>query len=186
MIDSFEKIRKIFHMFHGVLIPRSTLNHFCNRVAAELDPLYREIRRDLNAARLVNGDTTGWFVNGKGWYVWVFVGRDAGGKETVLFEIEDSAGKRVPVGGLGQFEGIVGSDSDGSWNHVGKAHQKCLLHYFRDMYRTAERNGSSEFNLFFMELYGILKDAIATRGHGSDGAVEKPQIQDTVLHIQGL
>ena len=43
-IDSFEKIRKIFHMFHGVLIPRSTLNH----MAAELDPLYREIRRDLN------------------------------------------------------------------------------------------------------------------------------------------
>ena len=38
MIDSFEKIRKIFHMFHGVLIPRSTLNHFCDRVAAELDP----------------------------------------------------------------------------------------------------------------------------------------------------
>ena len=45
---------------------RSTLNHFCDRVAAELDPLYQEIRRDLNAARLVNGDTTGWFVNGKG------------------------------------------------------------------------------------------------------------------------
>ena len=40
------------------------------------------------------------------------------------------------------------------------------------MYRTAEKNGSSEFNLFFMELYGILKDAIATGGHGSDGAVE--------------
>ena len=80
-------------------------------MAAELDPLYREIRRDLNAARLVNGDTTGWFVNGKGWYVWVFVGKDAGGKETVLFEIEDSAGKRVPMGVLGQFEGIVGSDS---------------------------------------------------------------------------
>ena len=172
MIDLFEKIRKIFHMFHGVLIPRSTLNHFCNRVAAELDPLYREIRRDLNAARLVNGDTTGWFVNDKGWYVWVFVGRDAGGKETVLFEIEDSAGKKVPMGVLGQFEGIVGSDSDGSWNHVGKAHQKCLLHYFRDMYRTTEKNDSSEFNLFFMELYGVLKDAIATKGHGSDGAVE--------------
>ena len=99
-------------------------------------------------------------------------GRDAGGKETVLFEIEDSAGKRVPMGVLGQFEGIVGSDSDGSWNHVGKTHQKCLLHYFRDMYRTTEKNDSSEFNLFFMELYGILKDAIATRGHGFDGAVE--------------
>ena len=31
MVDSFEKICKIFHMFHGVLIPRSTLNHFATR-----------------------------------------------------------------------------------------------------------------------------------------------------------
>ena len=73
---------------------------------------------------------------------------------------------------LEQFKGIVGSDSDGSWNHVGTMHRKCLLHYFWDMYRTTEKNGGSEFSLLFMELYGILKDAIATGGHGSDGAVE--------------
>ena len=117
--------------------------------------------------------------------MWVFVGRDADGKETVLFEIEDSAGKRVPTGVLGQFEGIVGSDSDGFWSHVSKTHQKCLLHYFRDMYRTTEKNDSGEFNLFFMELYGILKDTIVTRGHGSDGAVESPKYR-IVPHIQRL
>ena len=51
-------------------------------------------------------------------------------------------------------------------------HQKCLLYYFRDMYCTTEKNGGSEFSLLFMELYDILKDIIATGGHGSDGAVE--------------
>ena len=56
MVDSFEKIRKIFHMFHGVLI---LLNHFCNKVADRMDPLYHEIQRDLNAAKRINGDTTG-------------------------------------------------------------------------------------------------------------------------------
>ena len=34
------------------------------------------------------------------------------------------------------------------------------------------KNGGSEFSLLFMELYDILKDIIATGGHGSDGAVE--------------
>ena len=76
------------------------------------------------------------------------------------------------MGVLGQFEGIVGSDSDGSWNHVGKTHQKCLLHYFRDMYTARhEKNGQSGRVISTCSswmLYGILKDAIATRGHGSD------------------
>ena len=171
-IESFEKIRKILHMFHGVLIPRSTLNHFCNRAADEMDPLYQEIKKDLNAAKQVNGDTTGWFVNGKGWHVWVFVGKDAGGEAITLFEIDKSAGRDVPMRVVEQFKGIVGSDSDGSWNHVGTVHQKCLLHYFRDMYRTTEKNGGSEFSLLIMELYDILKDTIAIGGHGSDGAVE--------------
>ena len=172
MVDSFEKIRKIFHMFHGVLIPRSTLNHFCNKVADRMDPLYHEIQRDLNAAKRINGDTTGWFVDGKGWHVWVFVGEDPNGEPIILFEIDKSAGKDVPMRILEQFKGIVGSDSDGSWNHVGTAHQKCLLHYFRDMYRTTKENKGSEFSLLFMELHNILKDAIATVGHESDEAVE--------------
>ena len=125
MVDSFEKIRKIFHMFHGVLIPRSTLNHFCNKVADMMDPLYQEIRRDLNAAKRINGDTTGWFVNGKGWHVWVFVGEDADGEPITLFEIDKSAGKDVPMRVLEQFKGIVGSDSAGCWNHVGTMHHLC-------------------------------------------------------------
>ena len=48
--------------------------------------------------------------------------------------------------------------------------QKCLLHYFRDMYHTTDNNGSGEFSLLFMELYNILKDA--TAGYEFDEAVE--------------
>ncbi len=67
----------------------------------------------------------------------------------------------VTQGMLGQeYDGIMLSDSHGSWNHVGGRHQKCLLHYFRDMYRTLDTNNGSEFSLFFMELYCILKDAM--------------------------
>ena len=97
MVDSFVKIHRLFRMFHGVRIPKSTLNHFCDKVASELDPLYQQIKRDLNTGRLVNGDTTGWFINGQGRHVWVFVGKDTDGKASVLFEIDESAGKKVPM-----------------------------------------------------------------------------------------
>ena len=53
MVDSFGKIRRLFNMFHGVRIPKSTLNHFCDKAASELVPLYQEIKRDLNTGRLV-------------------------------------------------------------------------------------------------------------------------------------
>ena len=36
-----------------------------------------------------------------------------------------------------------------------------------------------------MELYGILKDAIATRGHGSDGAVESLKYRIRCLISKG-
>ena len=174
MVDSLEKICRIFYMFHGVLITRSTLNHFCSGAAVMMDPLYHEIMKDLNAVRQVNGDTTGWFVNGRGWYVWVFAGNGADNEPTVLFETDKSAGKGVPMRVLERFKGTVGSDSTGCWNHVGTSHQKCLLHYFLDMYKTTDNSGGGEFNLPFMEPYNILKGAIAAAaaGHESDEAAE--------------
>ena len=84
--------------------------------------------------------------------------------------ITKSRGADVPAAVLGRYGGTILSDSHGAWNHVGGRHQKCLLHYFRDMYKTLERNGSSEFSLFFNRLYWILKDAISAAGPGDKAA----------------
>ena len=96
MVDSFGKSASC-SACSSVRIPKSTLNHFCDKVASELDPLYKEIKRDLNTGRSVNGDTTGWFINGQDRHVWVFVGKDTDGNASVLFEIDESAGKKVPM-----------------------------------------------------------------------------------------
>ena len=48
--------------------------------------------------------------------------------------------------------------------------QKCLLHYFRGMYRTLKDNTSGEFSLFFIRLYCILKDAIVTNRRTTEEA----------------
>ena len=164
MIDSFDKIRDIIGLFYGARIPRSTLNRFCDVVAERFGPLYGQMVAELVRHAAVGGDDTGWFVDGKRRHVWVFVGHGAGAAPTVVFEITKSRGTDVPVAVLGGYGGTILSDSHGAWNHVGGRHQKCLLHYFRDMYRTLEKNGCSAFSLFFDRLYWILKDAISAAG----------------------
>ena len=164
MIDSFDKIRDITALFYGAGIPRSTLNHLCDVVAERFGPLYGQLRAELPLHAAVGGDDTGWFVDGKRRYVWIFVGHGAGRAATVVFEITKSRGGDVPADVLGGYGGTVISDSLGAWNHVGGRHQKCLLHYFRDMYGTLEKNGCSAFSLFFDRLYWILKDAISAAG----------------------
>ena len=110
------------------------------------------------------------------------VGEDPNGEPIILFEIDKSAGKDVPMRILEQFKGIVGSDSDGSWN-LGTAHQKCLLHYFRDMYRTTKENKGSEFSLLFMDVQhpqGRHRHRRARIRRGRGG----PQIPDTPPPVQ--
>ena len=180
MIDSFEKIRTIIRLFYGGQIPRSTLNHFCDVVAAGYEPLYEEMKNELNRYVTVSGDDTGWFVNGERRHVWVFVGHGAGMDPTAVFDITESRGMDVPKGVLGKYGGTILSDSHGAWNHVGARHQKCLLHYFRDMYRTLEKNGSNEFSIFFIRLYCILKDAMSAGGTAGDLEAEAGNLEARV------
>ena len=107
------------------------------------------MRAELVRHAAVGGDDTGWFIDGERRHVWVFAGHGAGTAPTVLFEITKSRGADV----LGRYGGTILSDPHGAWNHVEGRHQKCLLHYSHDMYKTLERNGSSEFSLFFNRLY---------------------------------
>ena len=78
----------------------------------------------------------------------------------IFYHISPSRSKLVAEAMLVEFDGIVGSDSYSAWNGVGSNHQKCLLHYFRDLYRTLDKNHADEFKAPFDETHGILNGAI--------------------------
>ncbi len=71
---------------------------------------------------------------------------------------------------MASFGGIATSDSYSPWNRIGCMHQKCLLHYFRDMYLTLENPGA-KFGTMFCRLRDILKDAIEM-GRATPGEVQ--------------
>ena len=60
---------------------------------------------------------------------------------------------------LEEFIGLVTSDSWHAWNHVGVEHQKCHLHYRRDLKETMKENKSPEFQAFAKKLIQIPWDS---------------------------
>lgn len=151
-----EKIGRIIHMLHGRFIEVSNVIHMCDTVADELEPLYKEMLGRLAEAAIISGDDTGWFLNKLHWWAWVFITSDM-----AVFHLSSSRSKLVAEAILEGFEGIMIGDSHSSWNDVAPEVQRCLLHYFRDMYLTLKKNDGPEFKSLFNKLHAILKDAIA-------------------------
>ena len=155
MCLSFERIQIILHTLHGAYIPKSTLIRLCDVSATRMKPVYDGILEEIRHSESVAGDETGWYLNGTGHWVWVLVT-----KFSAFYHIAPSRSGDVIDSLMAAFEGIVSSDSYSAWNRIGCTHQKCLLHYFRDMYLTLEKNPSAEFSVLFYRLRDILKDAI--------------------------
>ena len=106
--------------------------------------------------------------------------------DTIMYHLAPTRSKAVSEAILHKFSGIMLSDSYSAWNDVGSSHQKCLLHYFRDMYRTLEKNDSEEFRQFFDALYGVLKEAIALyEKHGVRNVPEhdKNRLQEKINEL---
>ena len=151
----YEKIQKVIEMLYGRFIEISDIIHMCDTVADECEPIYEELAEAIKCCEMMWGDDTGWYHGKQKCWVWSF-----NTSHISLFHISYSRSKTVAEAILDGFDGIVIGDSHSSWNDVGEICQRCLLHYFRDMYRTLKQNPSAEFKTFFNRLHAILKSAI--------------------------
>ncbi len=155
MCLSYEKIQNIQYTLHGACISESVLIRLCDVSATKMTSAYDDILEGIRRSEFVGGDEMGWFLSGTGHWVWTLVNKFSAFCHIALFRSGD-----VTDSLMASFDGIVISDSFLPWNRIGCRHQKCLLHNFRDMYLTRNKNYRSEFSMMFYRLRGILKDAI--------------------------
>jgi len=152
----YEKISDHLQLLFSLRISDAAIKHAVAKVAQVFGPRYNQLIDDLQKEKNVHGDETSWPINGKNHWLWAFVGR-----WTVVYEVDQSRGKCVPEMVLSGYAGTVTSDSWPAWNHVGGSHQKCLVHYLREIDDTLRyKNPGKEFYAFGKKLRRILRDAI--------------------------
>ena len=177
---SFNKIQKIIAMIHDRYISTSIIEDICTKTAKRCRPLYDKLMASLEHCKVIYGDETGWFFKTDNYWVWVFISHN-----TIFYHIAPTRSMLVAHAILKTFEGILVSDSYGGWNRLGYEQQKCLLHYFRNLYETLDENEHPEFKAFFKEIYHILKSAIKLHKRYKD-KVPKYKIQKLQNRINAL
>jgi len=142
-------------MLFSLNLTESTINHAVSKTAQAFGKKYTEMIAELKKELNIYGDETSWRVDGKNYWLWAFVG-----KWTVLYEIDKSRGATVPNRILKGYDGNITSDSYSAWNHVGTTHQRCHIHYIREINDTINhKSPGEEFAPFARRLKKILNDS---------------------------
>lgn len=154
---SYEKIGSLLKLLFGLDVTEAAMVHCVMSVGRAFGPKYEELKQELRKEASLHGDETSWRIKGKNHWLWAFLGR-----WSVIYEVAKSRGKDVPRRVLGKdYEGIVISDSWSAWNHVGGRHQRCLVHYLREIKDTSKYKGpGEEFVPFAKKLKRVLRDSI--------------------------
>jgi len=152
---SYGKISHLLQMLYSLHITDSTINHAVLITAQAFGVKYHAMIAELKNELNIHGDETSWRVNGKNYWLWAFVGT-----WTVIYEIDKSRGAVVPKRILKGYNGNITSDSWSAWNHVGVTHQRCHIHYIREINDTIQyKNPGPEFISFARQLKRIIYDS---------------------------
>ena len=150
------RICNIVMMMYSARITESAINRMVCRMARELGPLYEKIKEEVRNSPAINGDESVWRVDGTNYWLWAVVTRYA-----VIYEVHRRRNSKVPKKMLGKdYSGCVTSDSWGAWNVIGAMHQKCHLHYVRDVKATLRyKNPGQDYRRHARTLRAILRDS---------------------------
>jgi hypothetical protein len=164
---SLGKTRDLLHDFFGLSVSRAgLLGHL--RWGGELfEPVVEELLRRLRASPVVQGDETGWRINGRPAWAWCF--RDP---SLALFLIDHHRSGDVVRRVLGEsFAGTLVSDFYAAYNGLACPKQRCLVHLLRELATLREERPWQSVRAFIEPLIRLLQDAIEL---GKDRSRRRP------------
>jgi transposase len=124
---SMPNIQAYFKSFKGLSVSTAGISKIMIRLSNILKPVYQEILNDVKQGVAIWADETGWRVNGKLWWLWIFAN-----KRSAYYWPDESRGGQVVERILGPiFYGILMVDGWHAYNQLVCSRQTCMAHIFR-------------------------------------------------------
>ena len=154
---SLGKTQNLLHDFFGLTISRAGLLGHLRWGGTLFTPVVEELLELLRNSAVVQGDETGWRINGKPAWAWCF--RDP---RLAIFLIDHHRSRDVLVRVLGaSFAGTLVSDFYAAYNGLACAKQRCLVHLLRELAKLREELPWQSVRAFIQPLIDLFQDAIA-------------------------
>ena len=153
---SLGKTRDLLHDFFGLTVSRAGLLGHLRWGGALFEPVVEELLALLRKSPVVQGDETGWRINGKRAWAWCF--RDP---KLAIFLIDKHRSRDVILRVLGEsFAGTLVSDFYAAYNGLDCRKQRCLVHLLRELAKLRDEVPAASVRAFIAPLITLLQDAI--------------------------
>jgi len=153
---SLGKTQNLLHDFFGLTVSRPGLLGHLRWGGTLFAPVVEKLWELLRQSPVVQGDETGWRINGQPAWAWCF--RDP---RLALFLIDRHRNRDVLLRALGApFTGTLVSDFYAVYNGQDCAKQRCLVHLLRELAKLREELPWQAVRAFIQPLITLFQDAI--------------------------
>jgi len=168
------KTCRILSEHYGLSLTPGGLSQALMRVAGKLQGPFEELRQAVRQSEAIHADETGWWLDGKGAFLWVFTGPGL-----TLYTI-DNRSQEVVRRILGDdYPGVLISDCLSSYDpHPGRK-SKCCTHHLKAIREAIQQAPGSRF---LWEVRLFFKAAIAL--HRAREHIPAAEYERAVAHLQ--
>lgn len=166
-----KKIISLLETIYGLKISDGEIYGILKQLSRALGSYYQELVEKIKQALVKHIDETGWRINGKNHWLWIFINREA-----ALYVVRKQRSGKVPVKILGKQEGkTIVSDRLVAYNQLsldaGSLQQICWTHILRNSKELAEHYREAKY--IHRRLKQIYKYAISLDHKASPQQKEK-------------
>src|ERR1700693_703930 len=124
------QLRDVLRDLHGFEVSLGELVELLHRISEYAQPMLGGLKAEIRASPAVQADETGWREDGLNGYIW-----SVSTPTIRYYEYHHSRGGEVVKHLIGEkFEGVLGSDFYAGYNIHQGLHQRCWVHFLRDVH----------------------------------------------------
>jgi transposase len=166
---------------HGITISIGEIVELLHRLKEQMQPHLDALKTAIRASPAVQADETGWREDGLNGYIW------AVSTPTIrYYEYHHSRGGEVVKALIGEnFGGVLGSDFYAAYNIHQGLHQRCWVHFLRDVHDLKEKHPHDEELLTWAKsLKTLYEEAVSWVENGPEQYASPRQQQQARVRQQ--
>jgi transposase len=159
------QLRDVLRDLHGFEVSLGELVELLHRISEYAQPVLSGLKAEIRASPAVQADETGWREDGINGYIW-----SVSTPTIRYYEYHHSRGGEVVKYLIGEeFEGVLGSDFYAGYNIHHGLHQRCWVHFLRDVHELKDDFPQDEdLRSWAKEVKALYEQAVAWAGQPPD------------------
>jgi len=174
------QLRDVLRDLHGFEVSLGELVELLHRISEYAQPLLTNLKAEIRASPAVQADETGWREDGLNGYIW-----SVSTPTIRYYEYHHSRGREVVKQLIGEeYEGVLGSDFYAAYNIHHGLHQRCWVHFLRDVHELKDEfPQDEELRCWAKDVKALYEQAVAWVAQEPDpGLSPRQQHRVRVVH----